>query len=157
MATDQDFAHELFERLTVYSLIAGREMVAQGVDVLWLGDDFGTQRGMLISPKMWRTFIKERYARLIAAFKAQNPALKIAYHCDGTIQPIIPDLIEIGLDVLNPIQPLAMDPAEIKRKFGKHLAFWGRWMCNTRFRSARPRRWLAKCGSGCGRWRPAGV
>ena len=45
MATDQDFAHELFERLTVYSLVAGREMVAQGVDVLWLGDDFGTQRG----------------------------------------------------------------------------------------------------------------
>ena len=80
---------------------------------------------MLISPKMWRTFIKERYARLIAAFKAQNPALKIAYHCDGTIQPIIPDLIEIGLDVLNPIQPLAMDPAEIKRKYGQHLAFWG--------------------------------
>ena len=125
MASNQDFAHELFERLTDYSLVAGREMVAQGVDVLWLGDDFGTQRGMLISPKMWRTFIKERYARLIAAFKAQNPALKIAYHCDGTIQPIIPDLIEIGLDVLNPIQPLAMDPAEIKRKYGKHLAFWG--------------------------------
>jgi len=125
MAINQDFAHELFERLTEYSLIAGREMVAQGVDVLWLGDDFGTQRGMLISPQMWREFIKERYARLITAFKTENHNLKIAYHSDGYIEPIIPDLIEIGLDVLNPIQPLAMSPAEIKRKYGQHLAFWG--------------------------------
>jgi uroporphyrinogen decarboxylase len=100
-------------------------MVAQGVDVLWLGDDFGTQRAMLISPPMWREFIKERYARLIAAFKRQNPALKIAYHSDGYIEPIIPDLIEIGLDVLNPVQPRSMDPADIKRKYGGHLAFWG--------------------------------
>jgi uroporphyrinogen decarboxylase len=80
---------------------------------------------MLISPAMWRAFIKPRYARLIAAFKTQNPNLKIAYHCDGYFDPIIPELIEIGLDVLNPVQPLAMDPAELKRKYGKKLAFWG--------------------------------
>ena len=100
-------------------------MVAQGIDVLWLGDDFGTQHAMLLSPRTWREFIKERYARLIAAYKAQNPSLKIAYHCDGYIEPIIPDLIEIGLDILNPIQPLSMDPAEIKRKYGQRLSFWG--------------------------------
>jgi uroporphyrinogen decarboxylase len=125
MATNKDFAHDLFERLTEYSLVAGRELVDQGVDVLWLGDDFGTQRAMLISPRMWREFIKERYARLIAAFKRQNPALKIAYHSDGCIEPIIPDLIEIGLDVLNPVQPLSMNPAHIKGKYGQRLAFWG--------------------------------
>ena len=125
MLVNKDFAHVLFERLTDYALVAGREMVAQGIDVLWLGDDFGTQRGMLISPQLWREFIKERYARLIAAFKTQNPALKIAYHCDGYLEPIIPDLIEIGLDVLNPVQPRAMDPAHIKRRFGDRLAFWG--------------------------------
>jgi uroporphyrinogen decarboxylase len=93
--------------------------------VLWLGDDFGTQRAMLISPRMWREFIKERYARLIATFKRRNAALKIAYHSDGYIEPIIPDLIEIGLDILNPVQPLAMNPAHIKRKYGQKLAFWG--------------------------------
>jgi uroporphyrinogen decarboxylase len=125
MAVNKDFAHELFERLTQYSLVAGRALVNTGVDVVWLGDDFGTQAHMLISPRMWREFIKERYARLIAALKDLNPRLKVAYHCDGYIEPIIPDLIEIELDVLNPIQPLAMDPAEIKRKYGKHLAFWG--------------------------------
>lgn len=125
MVINKDFAHELFERLTEYSLVAGEEMIAQGIDVLWLGDDFGTQRAMLISPKMWREFIKPRYARLIDAFKTQNPALKIAYHCDGYLEPIIPELIEIGLDVLNPVQPLAMDPAEIKHKYGDKLSFWG--------------------------------
>ncbi|MCP4166049.1 MAG: hypothetical protein GY759_09175 [Chloroflexi bacterium] len=125
MAIHKDFAHELFDRLLVYSLVAGREMIAQGIDVLWLGDDFGTQRDMLISPQMWREFIKTPYASLIAAFKKQNPHLKIAYHSDGYIEPIIPDLIEIGLDLLNPIQPGAMDPAEIKRKYGRHLSFWG--------------------------------
>jgi uroporphyrinogen decarboxylase len=122
---NKDFAHELFEHLTAYSLVAGKEMVAQGIDVLWLGDDFGTQRAMLLSPRIWREFIKERYGRLIAAYKDQNPSLKIAYHCDGYIEPIIPDLIEIGLDILNPIQPLSMDPAEIKRKYGQQLSFWG--------------------------------
>lgn len=125
MAADKDFAHELFERLTEYSLVAGTEMVAQGIDVLWLGDDFGTQRSMLISPNTWREFIKPRYARLIDAFKSHNPSLKIAYHCDGYFEPIIPELIEIGLDVLNPVQPLSMDPAEIKRKYGDKLSFWG--------------------------------
>jgi uroporphyrinogen decarboxylase len=125
MLIHRDFAHALFERLTDYALIAGVEMVAQGVDVLWLGDDFGTQHTMLIAPRLWREYFKERYARLIAAFKARNPALKVAYHSDGNIEPIIPDLIEIGLDVLNPVQPLSMNPAEIKRRFGDRLSFWG--------------------------------
>jgi uroporphyrinogen decarboxylase len=125
MASNKDFAHQLFDHLLDYSLIAGREMIAQGIDVLWLGDDFGTQNSMLISPKMWREFIKERYACLISEYKNQNPALKIAYHCDGFIEPIIQDLIDIGLDILNPVQPLSMNPADIKRRFGDRLSFWG--------------------------------
>lgn len=125
MKVNKDFAQELFDRLLDYSLVAAGEMIAQGVDVLWLGDDFGTQRAMLISPGMWREFIKPRYARLIAACQARNRSLKIAYHSDGYIEPIIPELIEIGVDVLNPVQPLSMDPAGIKRKYGGRLSFWG--------------------------------
>jgi uroporphyrinogen decarboxylase len=125
MATNKDFAHELFERLTQYSIVAGRELVSTGVPVVWLGDDFGTQHRMLLSPRMWREFIKERYARIIAALKGANHALKVAYHCDGYIEPIIPDLIDIGLDVLNPVQPLSMNPAELKRNYGRRLAYWG--------------------------------
>jgi len=62
---------------------------------------------------------------LIAPLKAINPQLKIAYHTDGAVYPIISDLIEIGIDVLNPIQPAAMDPARLKKEYGDRLCFWG--------------------------------
>jgi uroporphyrinogen-III decarboxylase len=62
---------------------------------------------------------------LIASLRAINPHIKIAYHTDGVVYPIIPDLIEIGLDVLNPIQPMAMDPVRLKNEYGKNLCFWG--------------------------------
>ena len=74
---------------------------------------------------MWRKFLKPRMAKIISEVKAINPQVKVAYHSDGVILPIIPDLIEIGLDVLNPIQPASMDPAQLKRDFGDQLCFWG--------------------------------
>jgi uroporphyrinogen-III decarboxylase len=74
---------------------------------------------------MWRKFLKPRMANLIAELKAINSHVKVAYHSDGTIYPIIPDLIEIGLDVLNPIQPASMDPARLKQEYGDRLCFWG--------------------------------
>jgi uroporphyrinogen-III decarboxylase len=64
-------------------------------------------------------------ATFISEIKALNPQLKVAYHSDGMISPIIPELIEIGVDILNPIQPACMDPAQIKRQFGDRLCFWG--------------------------------
>ena len=79
--------------------------------MVWLGDDVGGQNSMLMSPRMWRQYFKPRMAELIASLRAINPQVKIAYHTDGVIYPIIPDLIEIGLDVLNPVQPASMDPA----------------------------------------------
>jgi uroporphyrinogen-III decarboxylase len=64
-------------------------------------------------------------ARLIEALKAINPELKVAYHSDGAIHPIIQDLVEIGLDVLNPVQPAVMDPAWLRKQFGTRLCYWG--------------------------------
>jgi uroporphyrinogen-III decarboxylase len=64
-------------------------------------------------------------AEFISSLKALNPDLKVAYHSDGCIYPIIPDLIEIGLDILNPIQPQSMDPEKLKREYGENLCFWG--------------------------------
>ena len=93
--------------------------------MIWLGDDVGAQNKMLISPSMWRRMLKPRMANCIAELKRINPALKVAYHSDGNILPIIPDLIEIGLDVLNPIQPQSMDPAQVAAAFGDKLCFWG--------------------------------
>ena len=93
--------------------------------MIWIGDDMGAQNSMIISPKMWRKFLKPLVANFIAELKAINPQVKVAYHSDGAIQPIIPDLIEIGLDVLNPIQPASMDPARLKQEYGDKLCFWG--------------------------------
>jgi uroporphyrinogen-III decarboxylase len=96
-----------------------------GVDMIWVGDDVGAQGAMMISPQYWRRFLKPRMATFISEIKALNPQLKVAYHSDGVISPIIPELIEIGVDILNPIQPACMDPAQIKRQFGDRLCFWG--------------------------------
>jgi uroporphyrinogen-III decarboxylase len=96
-----------------------------GVDMIWLGDDVGQQQGMLISPRHWRRFLKPRLAEIISRVKSINPAVKVAYHTDGCVYAIIPELVEIGLDVLNPVQPAAMDPARLKRQYGRELCFWG--------------------------------
>ena len=72
---------------------------------------------MLISPDTWRHFLKPRLAEFISALKSINPGIKIAYHSDGCIYPVIPDLIEIGLDILNPIQPGSMDPVKLKKEY----------------------------------------
>ncbi len=108
-----------------YHLAAAKRLAAMGVDMIWTGDDFGTQTGMIISPPTWRKFFKPLMARFFSSLKEINRDIKIAYHSDGNIEPIIPDLIEIGLDVLNPVQPACMDPEKIKNRYGNSLCFWG--------------------------------
>lgn len=129
LLTDFALNPELAERILNipyrYHLAAAKKLTQMGVDMIWIGDDVGAQHAMLISPKMWRKFLKPRLANLIAELKDINPQVKVAYHSDGTIYPIIPDLIEIGLDVLNPIQPACMDPVQLKDDFGDKLCFWG--------------------------------
>ncbi len=108
-----------------YHLKAAKKLTELGADMIWTGDDMGAQTSMMLSPELWRIFFKPKMAQLISEVKAINPDVKIAYHSDGVIWPIIPDLIEIGLDVLNPIQPASMDPAEMKKRYGDKLCFWG--------------------------------
>jgi uroporphyrinogen decarboxylase len=93
--------------------------------VLSMGDDVGTQRGMLMSVRMWRQHLKPRLARVIAAGRAVRPDVLVFYHSDGNMAAIIPDLIEIGVDILNPVQPECMDPAALKAQYGDRLSFWG--------------------------------
>ncbi len=125
MATDPDTADAVLDIPFHYHLTAAKHLVEKGMDMIWIGDDMGTQHSMMISPRMWRRYFKPRLAQFISELKAINPSVKVAYHSDGNIMPIIPELIEIGLDVLNPIQPASMDPAELKQKFGDKLCFWG--------------------------------
>jgi uroporphyrinogen decarboxylase len=125
LLVDPDLADRILEIPYRYHLAAAEKLVQMGVDMIWIGDDIGTQRALLIAPDTWRRLLKPRMANFIATLKRINPNIKVAYHSDGVITPIIGDLIEIGLDVLNPIQPACMDPAEVKRRFGDHLCFWG--------------------------------
>jgi uroporphyrinogen decarboxylase len=125
LATDPETIEKLFDIPFQYHLTAATKLVEMGVDMIWIGDDVGTQQTMLVSPATWRRFFKPRLATFISTLKGINPEVVVAYHSDGTIYSIIPDLIEIGLDVLNPIQPACMDPAEIKKMYGDHLCFWG--------------------------------
>jgi uroporphyrinogen decarboxylase len=120
-----DLAEHLLEIPYRYHLTAAKKLVGMGVDMIWIGDDVGAQHRMLISPQHWRKFLKPRLANFIAELKAINPQVKVAYHSDGNIYSIISELIEIGLDVLNPIQPASMDPAQLKTEFGDRLCFWG--------------------------------
>ena len=125
MVRDPGLVEQVLEFPFRYHLAAAERLVEMGVDMVWLGDDFGTQQGMLISPNLWRKYFKGRMAEFIQALKSINPQVKVAYHSDGDIRRIIPELIEIGLDVLNPVQPACMDPAEIKKLYGDQLCFWG--------------------------------
>jgi uroporphyrinogen decarboxylase len=124
-ALKPDLAELLLEIPYQYHLTAAKKLTQMGVDMIWIGDDIGAQHAMIISPKMWRKFFKPRMANFISELKSINPQVKVAYHSDGVVNPIIPDLIEIGLDVLNPIQPASMDPAKLKQEFGDKLCFWG--------------------------------
>jgi uroporphyrinogen-III decarboxylase len=80
---------------------------------------------MIFSPELWRRFLKPRMAEFIRTLKTFRPGIKIAYHSDGNILPVIPELIEIGVDVLNPVQPACMNPEELKNRYGDRLCFWG--------------------------------
>ncbi len=122
---DPDLAEAVLDIPYRYHLVAAETLVRAGVDMIWLGDDVGHQQGMLMSPRHWQRFLKPRMAHIIERLKAVNPGVKVAYHTDGCVYAIIPELIEIGVDVLYPIEPAAMDPVRLNRAYGKHLCFWG--------------------------------
>ena len=124
-AENPELADRILEIPHRYHLAAAQRLVEMGVDMIWCGDDVGGQAGMVISPEMWRHFFKPRLAEFIATLKGINPQLKVAYHSDGDISPIIPELIEIGLDILNPVQPRCMDVKALKQQYGRNLCYWG--------------------------------
>ena len=124
-AVNPAFAEALLDRITEISCGSAERFARADVDVLGLGDDISQQRGMLMSPATWRRWLKPRLARVIASARSIKPDIIVRYHSDGNPEAIIPELIEIGVDVLNPVQPECVDPAEVKLRFGDQLAFWG--------------------------------
>ncbi len=123
LALNPEFVADMLERITVIQLRLIDRFIALGVDGGYFGDDYGAQKGMLFSPAMWRELIKPRLARLFTPFRERG--MPILMHSDGQIGPILPDLVEIGLTTLNPVQPEILDHAWLKSEFGDRLAFYG--------------------------------
>jgi uroporphyrinogen decarboxylase len=100
--------------------------VGDVIDVVMIGDDIGGQSGLLFSPEFYRKIVKPRQKRLVRHIKSLTSA-KIWYHTCGSVMQLIPDLIDNGIDILNPVQVSAanMDPKELKEKYGNKMVFWG--------------------------------
>lgn len=126
MASEQELTGEMFSRCADFAVELSEEACRRfPLDWLWSGDDVASQRSLLMSPSTWRTLIKPHQKRVFDVGKAHG--LWVAHHCCGALRPILPDLVEMGLDVLNPVQCNCpgMDPLELKREFGRDLAFMG--------------------------------
>jgi len=124
-AAEEAFYEELLERLTELTLGLVRACADVPADAIMMGDDWGDQRGIMIGPERWRRLFKPRYARIFQAIHDQG---KLAImHCCGSAADVMADVVEIGLDVLESVQPEAagMNPYELKREWGDRITFWG--------------------------------
>ena len=121
----KEWAHFLLDRLAEHARRNAAAVVGAGVDLLALDDDVGMPGGMMISPALWREFFKPRMAAIIEVARALKPDLRVLFHSDGHFEPIIDDLVEIGVNAINPLQPEYMDAVRIRRRYGPRLAFWG--------------------------------
>jgi len=113
----------VLDRLFEIACGQAKLLVEAGVDQVYNGDDVGAQTTMLVSPAQWRRFLKPRYKRL--ADVIHNGGAFFHFHSDGWVEPIVQDLIETGVDVLEPLQPESMDVRKIKEKYGEKLSFEG--------------------------------
>ena len=123
------FLEEFLDRMLDYAMrLAGSALAALGrhVDVIRVADDLGTENDLMISPELYRSFIKPRQKTFYAYLKGHSDA-RILIHSCGAISEIIPDLVEIGVDAINPVQVSArgMDSRELKARFGGQVTFWG--------------------------------
>lgn len=128
MALNPELAQYLFDRIAEFYLEYARrtfEAAGENLDIFFMGDDFGTQRNLIVSPDMWRRFLEPNFQALIDL--GHHFGYQVAHHTCGSVTAIIPDMIECGLDILNPIQPDVenMEHLDLKQRFGNRLVFHG--------------------------------
>jgi uroporphyrinogen decarboxylase len=118
-------ATRIFDKTAEVFRARAAKFARAGGDILRMGDDIADQRGMMIAPDLWRKALKPRLASVIAAARDVRPDIPVFYHSDGNVSAVIGDLIEVGVTILNPVQPEAMDPFEVKKRYGERLTLWG--------------------------------
>ena len=129
LLTDPGYAHAVLDRYTGHYLAQLPpffQAVGRRLDVYNFYDDFGTQSAPLVSPGLFRDFFAPRYRRIIDAIKAAS-GCRIFFHSCGAVRALIPDMIAMGVDCLNPVQPglPGMEPASLAAEFGDRIVFWG--------------------------------
>ena len=123
MQVNEDYCEALFERIVTADLAMLEMVLSADVDGILLGCDWGSQQALLMGPENWRRYIGPRHARLFARVRASG---KYAFlHSCGNIFAVLPEVVAMGVQVLNPVQPECMDIREIKARFGADLTFWG--------------------------------
>lgn len=125
MMSDDPMAEYHLDRITEQACYQATAYMKAGADIIHFGDDVGMQQSLMMSREMYRQWLWPRLKRVINAARVVKPHVIISYHSCGFITPLIPDLIEAGIDVLNPVQPECMDFKEIHDNFSDKLAFWG--------------------------------
>ena len=123
MAIEEQATMRLFERVTEYTLNLLDQVLDEEFEGVYFGDDWGKQKGLIMGPQYWRKYIKPFLAQMFAKVKAKGKYVLL--HSCGDITEIFPDLIEIGLDVYNTVQPEIYDLSKIKSEYGRDLTFWG--------------------------------
>ncbi len=118
-----EFVHALFDRITEYNLAQIELACAYDIDGVWIGDDWGSQSGLIMGPALWREFLKPRVTRMYQRIRQHGK--RVFIHSCGDVKELLPELIEAGLDVFNPFQPEVLDVFETKRRFAGRLSFWG--------------------------------
>jgi len=125
MLDEDERARVLLDAVTDISCQRSATFAAAGCDIIELGDDIGMQHSIMMSVELWRTWLKPRLKRVIDAARERKPDVLIFYHSCGYIIPFLEELIEIGVDILNPVQPECMDFEEVYRLTGGRLSYWG--------------------------------
>jgi uroporphyrinogen decarboxylase len=127
LLTEEDLVSDLLDKITAVHVALAKRYVQLGVNCGRTVDDYGMQTSMLMAPEVWRKFFKPRLARIVAVYR--DAGLPMIHHSCGNIQEIVGDLIEIGVNVLNPIQPKALDLKKLADDYGDKITFFG-GICN---------------------------
>jgi len=125
MMMEDEKATILFDRITEFACSKAEYYAKAGTDILSLGDDIGTQKSIMMDKPLWQEWLQPRLKKVIETAKGINPDITIFYHSCGYITPFIDDLVETGVEVLNPVQPECMDFNRIHEMYGDRLSFWG--------------------------------
>ncbi|MGD0424614.1 MAG: uroporphyrinogen decarboxylase family protein [Candidatus Bathyarchaeia archaeon] len=118
--TNPQFITKLLDRELRFSLEHARILMELGADGVLLDDDWGTENGTWLNPTLWRKYVKPRFLEFVSSIRKRGGI--VFFHTDGNVNALLPDIVESGVDVLNPVQPECMDPVEVRRLYGDKIS-----------------------------------